>query len=399
MAINGALSVDQLNIYVKSLLESDRHLKNIWVRGELVNFTRNAKSGHCYFSLRDRGCSVRSVMFQWQASQLNFQPADGQRVLLLCRVSLYERDGQYQLYVEQMFLDGVGDSYLAFVQLKDRLEKEGLFLQKKALPSFPQQIGVCTSRTGAALRDVISVVRRNAPMVSIRVFPCLMQGDKAAAEVCAGISFFNERYPVDVIIVARGGGAYEDLSVFNDETLARTVAASAIPVISAIGHETDTTILDFAADVRAATPSVAAELAVGQVGSLQLRFRNADRMIRQFCRRDMDGREQHLRLLFRSLRPESYFVLRSLDLDRLTNRVLSSGKQREEMAESVFVGLTARLAALNPLAVLQRGYAVVRMKNRTLDSVDLVQKGDSLEIILKDGVIHSVATEKTKQKL
>ena len=159
MAINGALSVDQLNIYVKSLLESDRHLKNIWVRGELVNFTRNAKSGHCYFSLRDRGCSVRSVMFQWQASQLNFQPADGQRVLLLCRVSLYERDGQYQLYVEQMFLDGVGDSYLAFVQLKDRLEKEGLFLQKKALPSFPQQIGVCTSRTGAALRDVISVVR------------------------------------------------------------------------------------------------------------------------------------------------------------------------------------------------------------------------------------------------
>lgn len=393
-----ALSVTQLNTYVKSLLESDRNLKTVWLRGELSNFVRNAKSGHCYFSLKDRDAAVKAVMFKWQASSLTFVPQDGMQVLLRGRVSLYEKDGQYQFYAEQMLPDGLGSLYLEFTRIKEKLESEGLFEGKKDLPSFPRTVGVCTSPTGAAIQDVLSVFRRLAPSVNVCVFPCLMQGDEAPASVMTGLEYFRTR-GADLVIVARGGGSYEDLSAFNDEVLARYVAAYPYPVISAIGHETDFTILDFAADLRAATPSVAAEVAVGQVPSLTDRLGQALRSVRVHVAHRFAAEESRLRELTARIDPTPFLQSQMQRLDHLDFRLRSGMDRFAERRCSQFERITARLSSLNPLSVLSRGYTFAEKDGVALRSSDQLDPGDRFVLNFKDGVVDCVADDKKERKL
>ncbi len=389
-----ALSVVQLNLYVKSLLESDRNLKSVWLRGELSNFVRNSKSGHCYFSVKDQDASVKAVMFKWQASNLTFAPKDGMQVLLRGKVSLYERDGQYQFYTEEMLPDGLGGLYLEFLRIKAVLEEEGLFERKKTLPLYPRTIGICTSVTGAAIRDILSVCSRLAPSVNLCVYPCLMQGEQAARSVAEGLDYFRTRPGVDLVMIARGGGSYEDLAVFNDESLARLVADYPLPVISAIGHETDFTILDFVSDFRAATPSVAAEVAVGQAPALSERFARAKRSVDTFASTRLRLEEQKLQGLAARVDPTAALQSRSQQLDYLDFRLKSASDKQVQRRCSDFSALTARLSALNPLSVLSRGYALAESEGKPLRSVEQISPGAPLRLHLQDGVIGCVAEYK-----
>lgn len=263
------ITVSELNEYIKMVLENDELLMRVFIKGEISNFTNHYKTGHFYFSLKDEGGAVRAVMFRGSASKLKFVPENGMRVVVGGRVGVFPRDGQYQVYAETMEPDGVGALYVAYEQLKAKLEKEGLFdaAKKKPLPKIPTRIGIITSPTGAAIRDIINILGRRFPLAKAVLYPALVQGEGAAPDLVRGIDYFNSAGNVDVIIIGRGGGSLEDLWAFNDETLARRVAASKIPVISAVGHETDFTLCDFAADRRAPTPSAAAELAVRRQGS------------------------------------------------------------------------------------------------------------------------------------
>lgn len=394
-----ALSVAQLNLYVKSLLESDRNLKSVWLRGELSNFVRNSKSGHCYFSVKDRDAAVKAVMFKWQASSLTFSPKDGMQVLLRGRVSLYEKDGQYQFYTEEMLPDGLGSLYLEFTRMKAKLEAEGLFDRKKPLPAYPRAIGLCTSVTGAAVQDILSVCGRLAPSVKICIYPCLMQGADSPRSVAEGLAYFRKRPETDLVIIARGGGSYEDLAVFNDESLARTVADYPLPVISAIGHETDFTILDFVSDFRAATPSVAAEVAVGQASALSERLDRARRSVNLLASHRLRIAEEALRTLSARIDPSRSLQDRAQALDLLDFRLRSAGESAVRDKSSSFANLTARLSALNPLSVLSRGYALAEADGKPLRSADQVKAGDRLTLQLYDGVIGCVAEYKKNRKL
>ncbi len=394
-----ALSVAQLNLYVKSLLESDRNLKSVWIRGELSNFVRNSKSGHCYFSVKDRDASVKAVMFKWQASNLTFAPKDGMQVLLRGKVSLYERDGQYQFYTEEMLPDGLGSLYLEFLRIKGKLEEEGLFERKKPLPAYPRSIGICTSVTGAAIRDILSVCARLAPSVNLCVYPCLMQGEESSRSVAEGLQYFRTRPDTDLVIVARGGGSYEDLSVFNDESLARLVADYPLPVISAIGHETDFTILDFVSDFRAATPSVAAEVAVGQAPILSERLDRAKRSLLTLASGRLRLEEQVLQNLASRIDPSQILQNHAQRLDHLDFRLKSSGERQTQRLSSDFSSLTARLSALNPLSVLSRGYALAEMEEQPIRSSKQISVGDHLTLHFHDGVIGCVTEYKKNRKL
>ncbi len=394
-----ALSVTQLNLYVKSILESDRNLKSIWIRGEISNFVRNAKSGHCYFSVKDRESAVKAVMFKWQASQLTFVPKDGMKVLLRGKVSLYERDGQYQFYTEEMFSDGQGDLYLEFLRIKNALESEGLFESKRPLPAFPHSVGVCTSVTGAAVQDILSVASRLAPGVGICIYPCLMQGDESPRSVREGLEYFRSRPGTDVVIVARGGGSYEDLAVFNDEVLARYVAAYPLPVISAIGHETDVTILDFVASFRAATPSVAAEVAVGQAPALSERYSRAKHTLTSIALNRLRWEEQKLQNLAEKLDPFRILQEKEQRLDALDFRVKALGEGKMQSFFGDFYALTARLSALNPLSVLSRGYTVAEKEGQALRLAKEVSVGDKITLQFQDGVIGCVSEYKEIRKL
>ncbi len=394
-----ALSVTQLNLYVKSLLESDRNLKSIWIRGEISNFVRNVKSGHCYFSVKDRDSAVKAVMFKWQASQLTFAPKDGMNVLLRGKVSLYERDGQYQFYTEEMFSDGQGDLYLEFLRIKNTLEAEGLFEAKRPLPVYPRSVGVCTSITGAAVQDILSVASRLAPGVGISIYPCLMQGEESPKSVLEGLEYFRSRSETDVVIIARGGGSYEDLAVFNNEELARYVAAYPLPVISAIGHETDVTILDFAASFRAATPSVAAEVALGQTPALSARLIRARQALMSATRNRLRWEEQILQNLTEKFDVDRTLQEKVQHLDALDFRIKALGERRVQSFSGDFSSLTARLSALNPLSVLSRGYAIAEKDGQPLRSAKVVTVGDKITLQFQDGVIGCVSEYKEIRKL
>ncbi|MBQ5820290.1 MAG: exodeoxyribonuclease VII large subunit [Clostridia bacterium] len=399
MSAPSALTVAQLNFYVKSLLEGDRNLKNLWIRGELSNFIRNAKSGHCYFSLKDRESSVKAVMFNGRAEALTFVPRDGMQVLLQGRVSLYERDGQYQFYVDRMLPDGLGALYLEYLRLKETLEREGLFSDKRPLPPYPRTVGVCTSSTGAAVRDVLSVCSRLAPSVSVCVYPCLMQGSETVPSVLRALEYFRNRPETDVVIIARGGGSYEDLAVFNDEPLARTVASFPLPVISAIGHETDVTILDFVSDFRAATPSVAAEVAVGAVPEAAERLQRARRSVSALAEQRLRLESERLRSLRFRLDPQNTLDLCSQRLDHLDFRLRAALQRQYEARFAQFSRLSARLTALNPMSVLSRGYALAEKDNLPVRSASEISEGDRIVLNFEDGVIGCVADYKEARKL
>ena len=393
------LTVGQLNAYIKQLIDADHLLQNVWIKGEISNFTNHYKTGHFYFTIKDPDGLIRAVMFKGAAAKLKFLPENGMKVIVHGRVSAFVRDGQYQIYIDAMEPDGVGSLYIAYEQLKRKLEAEGLFApaRKKPLPKIPTRIGIITSPTGAAVRDMINIAGRRFPMAKLTLFPSLVQGSDAPAQLIAGVKFFNKYNSVDVIIIGRGGGSIEDLWAFNDETLARTVAASNIPVISAVGHETDFTICDFAADVRAPTPSAAAELAVPDTAELQRKFRNIVAHTELALTKSIAARRNELAQLAktRALTSPQNFI------DDKRMLVLSlSGRLEQEMKLSLtdkrgrFASLTASLEALNPMSVISRGYsAVFGEDGKLVRSVKQIGVGERFTFRTTDGSVVGEAVE------
>lgn len=381
----GALSVTQLNEYVKRLIENTPQLGDVYVKGEISNFKNHYSTGHYYFTLKDESSQIRAVMFKSSASKMKFIPEDGMKVTAHGRISAFVRDGTYQLYADSMEPDGVGSLYVAYEQLKRKLEREGLFDQsrKKPLPKIPTRVGIITSATGAAIRDMINVCGRRFPSAKLVLFPSLVQGPDAPSQLIAGLDYFNRTRSVDVIIIGRGGGSIEDLWAFNDEGVARAVAASVIPVISAVGHETDFTICDFAADKRAPTPSAAAELAVPETNELK-------RKISNIITREADV-INHMLTLYRGrldtlansrvmTDPENLINDRRMYTDMLSDRLVRAFSNEVNSKKAEMAAAAGKLSALNPMSVLSRGYSAVYKENGELvRSVDDVAAGDKVE--------------------
>ena len=355
-----SISVTQLNEYVKMLVDSDELLQSVVVCGEISNFKNHYATGHLYFSLKDDKSLVKCVMFAGSASRLRFEPQNGMLVTVWGRVSVFPRDGAYQLYAGFMSPVGTGDQLASFEMLKAKLLNEGLFdtAAKKPIPKFPAKIGVVTSADGAAFRDILNILNRRWPAVDVELFPALVQGAGAAASVIKGIGYFNQKREVDVIIIGRGGGSGEDLSAFNDESLARAIYASEIPIISAVGHETDVSISDFVADLRAPTPSAAAELAVPDINEYSDRMTVALSRATSAVKKQLDYYELKLTNLSRSpvlSNPVRYAEERENDLLFFEKRMESAFKINIKAAETDFARLVSQLESLNPLSVLARG--------------------------------------------
>lgn len=389
--MNGALiTVSQLNRYVKSVLDGDPNLKNVFVAGEISNFKINSFSGHMYFTLKDENAAVKSVMFKSNVSRLRFLPQEGMRVICRGTVTMYERDGAYQLYVSDLQPDGEGAIALAFNQLKEKLGKEGLFdaERKKPIPQFPQKIAVITSETGAAVHDMISVIGRRWPLAALVMCPVKVQGEGAAEQMCNALQYVNSNTDCDVIIIGRGGGSAEDLWCFNDESLARCIAASKIAVISAVGHETDFTICDFAADLRAPTPSAAAELAVPDIGEVYNSVLALEQRMYTKLKAYIDTSENKLSgLISRRVLSDPLAItdLFSLRLDGLKARLDASFLQATSSVSDKVASLTAKLDALNPAKILLRGYSITESKGNAVKSVKELNPGDRVKIIVSDG--------------
>jgi exodeoxyribonuclease VII large subunit len=392
------IAVSALNEYVKTLLENDDILQNVAVCGEISNFVAH-RSGHLYFSLKDERGVIRAAMFRSSAQGLRFRPVDGMRVIAYGSVSLYPASGSYQLYVTHMERFGVGDLYLAYEELKKRLGAEGLFApeRKKPIPRYPREIGVITSPTGAAVRDILRILGRRFPLASVILYPASVQGEGAAESILGGVEYFNIDRPVDTIILGRGGGSIEDLWAFNDENLARAIAASEIPIISAVGHETDFTIADFVSDLRAPTPSAAAELAVPDASELlrslaalpeRLLSRISDRLASAAARLRAVTERPVL------LRPEAALREKTLRLAGLCDRTDAAMSARLAASSAELARRAAKLEALSPLATLARGYSVVQTDSGMLvRSASQVSVGDHLRLSLSDGELLASVTE------
>lgn len=385
------LSVSQLNRYIKMNFDADENLVNIFISGEISNFTNHYRTGHLYFTLKDDSAAVRAVMFNSSAKRLKFMPEDGMKVIARGRVSVYEASGQYQLYVDDMQPDGVGALNLAYEQLKEKLQKEGLFseLHKKPLPPYPEKVGVITSPTGAAVRDIINVLGRRFPYAEIVFCPVLVQGDGAHLQLTDAVNLFNSERAVDVIIIGRGGGSIEDLWEFNDEGLARAVYNSEIPVISAVGHETDFTICDFVADMRAPTPSAAAELAVPDANELQYALSALKN--RMFLNVSSGIADRRSRLEYLTSKgalksPDEMLSNRSQRLDTAFSKMLSSYENRIGGKKVEFISAATALSKLDPMSVLMRGFAFVSDKNgKNVYSSQALAKGDKINVRFHDG--------------
>lgn len=385
------LSVSQLNRYIKMNFDADENLANIFISGEISNFTNHYRTGHLYFTLKDDSAAVRAVMFNSSAKRLKFMPEDGMKVIARGRVSVYEASGQYQLYVDDMQPDGVGALNLAYEQLKEKLQKEGLFseLHKKPLPPYPEKVGVITSPTGAAVRDIINVLGRRFPYAEIVFCPVLVQGDGAHLQLTDAVNLFNSERAADVIIIGRGGGSIEDLWEFNDEGLARAVYNSEIPVISAVGHETDFTICDFVADMRAPTPSAAAELAVPDANELQYALSALkNRMFLNVSSGIADRRSRLEYLTSKGVlkSPDEMLSNRSQRLDTAFSKMLSSYENRIGGKKVEFISTATALSKLDPISVLMRGFAFVSDKSgKNVYSSQALAKGDKINVRFHDG--------------
>lgn len=392
-------SVTQINEYVKMTLESNPVLSDVWLRGEISNFKSNYSSGHMYFSLKDESSSIRAVMFRGYSARLRFRPESGMKVVVHGKISTYTVSGDYQIIVDGMEPEGAGSLAIAFEQLKKRLGDEGLFDQsrKRALPAFPKSVGVITSASGAALHDIINVSGRRSPATRIVIYPAFVQGELAPRSLAGGIKFFNEKHPVDLIIIGRGGGSAEDLWCFNDEALARVIAASEIPVISAVGHETDFTICDFVSDMRAPTPSAAAELAFPDTRETRAKISHLRHKADTVISRRVYMLESRLDALKKSAElhsPVRVLDGKSAELLRLREKLDVLGKGKVDLADNRFRMLCARLEGVNPLSVLSHGYAMVQGEDgRIVSSVGDVKVGERVEIGLRDGKIIAAVEE------
>ena len=399
--MNDAFSVTQLNEYVKALIDSDEVLQAVAVCGEISNFKNHYATGHLYFTLKDEKSLIKCVMFARDASRLRFEPQNGMTVNVWGRVSVFPRDGAYQLYAGFMSPLGIGDKHASFEMLKAKLLEEGLFDpdKKKPLPTYPRRIGIVTSPTGAAIRDMVNILGRRWPIAELELYPALVQGMSAPMSLCDGIEYFNQKNNVDVIIIGRGGGSGEDLDAFNSEMLARVIFSSKIPVVSAVGHETDTSISDYVADLRAPTPSAAAELVVPNMRDYSHKLAALLGSAGGILEKDIENKEKLLGSIARSrvlTRPISHIELREDELAFLGQRLDSVYRGIVSEKESVFGKSLAKINALNPLAVLSRGYSIVQKNGTVAASVVDLKVGDSVSVRFADGEIDATVTGSKK---
>ncbi len=398
MMTENIYSVGEINNFIKNILEDEPELRNVQVMGEVSNFKRYP-SGHCYFTLKDAGSLLKCVMFRSKAQGLRFEPENGETVVAIGRIAVYERDGVYQLYTDILKQQGLGDLMQAYNKLKQKLERAGLFAaeRKQALPVNPRTVGIITSPAGAAVRDIITVARRRNSGIKLLLYPVKVQGAGAAAEIAQAIEFFNRHKLADVLLVGRGGGSIEDLWAFNEERTVRAVAASQIPVVSAVGHETDYTLCDFAADVRAATPSQAAELAVADVEGYRRRVEYLLKRSQTIMQQRLAQQEHRLQAARASwaLRDAERLFARQLQrTDAAVQRLREAIDHMQQQRQHAFALAAARLDSLSPLAVLARGYTVTQRDDYTLlQSTQQVKWGDELITTLADGTVRSVVQQ------
>lgn len=392
------LTVSQVNGYIKMLLAGDGHLNNVFISGEISNFNNNYKSGHLYFSLKDDRSVIRAVMFSSSASRLRFCPADGMKVLVCGRVGVYEATGQYQVYVDSMQPEGVGALTVAYEQLKNKLAKEGLFdnEHKKPLPQFPKKIGVITSPTGAVLQDIKNVVSRRYPIAEIVLCPTAVQGEKAAAQLTKAVKRLSAVSDIDVIIIGRGGGSFEDLNCFNDENLVREIYKSEKPIISAVGHETDFTLCDFVSDVRAPTPSAAAELAVPNVVQVLGEFRETYLYMQNIVESRFDTELADIERLRTGISVKKAMDGLESDKDSIESifqRIKGQVSNYISMEKLFTDNLADKISNLSPINTLKRGYACVTKNGSSVNGVYGVACGDRLNVHMSDGVIKCTVDE------
>ena len=413
---NEYISITELSRYLKSKFEEDNYLRRVYIKGEISNFKAHTR-GHYYFTLKDETSRINAVMFASNTRVLKFMPIDGMKVLVTGRISIYEATGGYQIYVEDMIEDGIGNLYIAFEQLKEKLSKEGLFDKehKKKIPRIPKKIGIVTASTGAAIRDILTTIKRRYPIVETILFPALVQGSEAASDIAKKIEIANT-YDIDTLIVGRGGGSIEDLWPFNEEIVARAIYNSKVPVISAVGHEVDFTISDFVADLRAPTPTAAAELAVVDINTVITYLDSA----RSRSYNAINNMIENNRIIINKLKesyvlkkPTAIYEIKEQNLDNLIDKlnknidiIISNLKVKLFNLENSYIfnnpevlykykeqnldKLISKLEVLNPMNTLKRGYAIVRYKNKVLNDINKVKKDDKISIELKDGSMDAI---------
>ena len=398
------LSISQINEYIRALMDSDALLTGLAVRGEISNY-KMYPSGHHYFTLKDAGGALKCVMFKGNAMRLRFRPENGMQVVAMGKISVYPRDGAYQLYCTSLILDGVGDLYAAFEQLKTKLAAQGLFAQehKKQIPQYPETIGIITSAAGAAVHDILRILKKRYPLVKVRLLPVRVQGAEAPAEIAAAIGYANHFALADLLIVGRGGGSIEDLWAFNDEQVAYAIYQSRIPVISAVGHEPDVTIADFVADLRAATPSNGAELAVPDQDALRQNLDTMSGVMTNMLQRQLKNARRQLTMLAQSpslTSPEQYVVQRRKSVELLRGRLTAAQIRTVHCNKQRFVAATAKLDAMSPLKVLTRGYAMAQNESSdVIRSVKQVAPNDRLRVMVSDGVIDTLVMGTEKEEV
>lgn len=396
------ISITQINEYIRAMMDRDSLLGSVAVKGEISNY-KVYPSGHHYFTLKDDGAALKCVMFRNSAVRLKFRPDNGMQVIAMGKISVYPRDGAYQLYCTAMALDGIGDLYAAYENLKAKLAAQGLFdpQHKKPLPKYPGTIGIVTSSAGAAVHDMLRILRKRYPLTKVRLLPVRVQGAEAPGEIAAAIQYANQHQLADLLIVGRGGGSIEDLWAFNDELVAHAIFQSEIPVISAVGHEPDVTISDYVADLRAATPSNAAELAVPDADALRQQLDSILSSMKTVITRQLKTARQQLSVLSGSSAlqsPTQYILLRRDALSHIQTRILSAQKNMVGLKRQRFISLTAKLDAMSPLKVLSRGYAMVQTDDGTVvRSVRQVQINDTATILLADGTVKTTIDKITEE--
>lgn len=392
------ISVSQINEYIKRIMDSDVLLNNVAIKGEISNY-KLYPSGHHYFTLKDDGGALRCVLFKGNAMRLRFRPENGMKVIAIGKISVFPRDGAYQLYCTSLTMDGIGDLYAAFEQLKTRLAAQGLFdpSHKKKLPQFPGTIGIVTSAAGAAVHDMLRILKKRYPLTKVLLLPVRVQGVEAPGEIAAAIAYANHFKLCDLLIVGRGGGSIEDLWAFNEEVVARAIYASEIPVISAVGHEPDVTISDFVADLRAATPSNAAEMAVPDRDALVQTLDSMAGSMAAAMERQLKAARRQLSVLSDSAALKSadgYLLQRRKSLEILQNRIISAQNHNIHRSKQRYIGLTAKLDAMSPLKVLTRGYAMTQDgSGNVVRSVKQVAAGDRITVSLSDGQLDAQIAE------
>lgn len=412
---NNYITISELNRYLKTKFENDTNLRMVYLKGEISNFKAHTR-GHYYFTLKDETSRLNAVMFSYHTGNLKFMPCDGMKVLVVGRISVYEQTGSYQIYVENMAEDGIGNLYVAFEKLKKDLAKEGLFNpeHKKRIPRMPKRIGIVTASTGAAIRDILTTIKRRYPICETILFPALVQGNEAAADIVKKIELANT-YDIDTLIVGRGGGSLEDLWPFNEEIVARAIYNSRVPVISAVGHEIDFTIADFVADLRAPTPTAAAELAVPDTSTILNYLETAKGRSYQAINNTINNYQTRINNVANSYilkKPTAMYEILEQKLDNLIDKlnkeinividnnkvrlfkssnsyILTNPSMLYKFKEQTLLGLTEKLEVLNPISTLNRGYGIIKKDNVVVSSITNVKDNDDIVINLKDGNIYS----------